>query len=111
MRATIEVLETRRLDGSGTVKAFVDLRIGAIALKGCKVVQEEGQRAWLAMPSIKTDHGWQNVIEITSKDLLQQITDVVLEAWRRAPERPPRREQPTRGQASWDRSRDHGDEP
>ena len=81
MTAAIEVLALRRLDGSSSVKAFVDVRVGAIAIKGGKIVQQDGQRAWFATPSIKTNHGWQNVVEITSRDLRDRITAVVLEAW------------------------------
>jgi DNA-binding cell septation regulator SpoVG len=79
--SAIEVLAIRALDGKTTVKAFVDLRVGAIALKGYKIVQQDGQKAWLAMPSVKTERAWNNVVEITSQDLRQRMTDVVLEAW------------------------------
>jgi DNA-binding cell septation regulator SpoVG len=81
MSAEIEVLAIRKLDGRCNVKAFVDVQVGGLAIKGGKVVQQPDQRPWYATPSVKTDHGWQNVVEITSKDLRQRITDVVLEAW------------------------------
>jgi DNA-binding cell septation regulator SpoVG len=80
MSAPIEVLAIRPYTGSGSVKAFVDLQIGGITLKGCKVVQQDGQKAWIAMPSSKTNHGWQNTVEV-SKALRERITEVVLEAW------------------------------
>jgi len=80
MPAAIEVLAIRKLDAKSAVKAFCDLQIGGITLKGCKIVQQDGQKAWVAMPSIKTDHGWQNLVELT-KELRAKVTDVVLEAW------------------------------
>jgi DNA-binding cell septation regulator SpoVG len=80
MTAPIEVLAIRKLDGSTTVKAFVDLRLGGVTLKGCKIVQQEGQKAWLAMPSIKTERAWQNVVEL-SKELRERATEVALAAW------------------------------
>jgi DNA-binding cell septation regulator SpoVG len=80
MSAPIEVLAIRRLDGKSNVKAFVDLRLGGITLKGCKIVQQDGQKAWLAMPAVKSDHGWNNVIEL-SKPLRERVTEVVLAAW------------------------------
>jgi DNA-binding cell septation regulator SpoVG len=83
MTAAIEVLAIRKLDGKSAVKAFVDVRVGALVSKGGKIVGQEGQRAWYATPSIKTDHGWLQVVEIASKDLRQRITDAVLEAWGR----------------------------
>jgi DNA-binding cell septation regulator SpoVG len=78
--SAIEVLAIRRLDGTTTVKAFVDLRLGGVTLKGCKIVQQDGQKAWLAMPSVKTERAWQNVVEL-SKELRQRATDAVLAAW------------------------------
>jgi DNA-binding cell septation regulator SpoVG len=83
MAAPIEVLAIRALDGKSTVKAFCDLRVGGITLKGCKL-QQDGQKAWVAMPSVKTDHGWQNIVELT-KELRAKVTDVVIEAWEPAP--------------------------
>jgi DNA-binding cell septation regulator SpoVG len=79
-RPLIEVLAIRRLDGRSTVKAFVDVRIGGIILKGCKIVEQNGQKPWLATPSVKTGHGWQNVVEL-SKPLRDAATAVVLERW------------------------------
>jgi DNA-binding cell septation regulator SpoVG len=78
--APIEVLAIRRLDGKSTVKAFCDIRCGGVTLKGCKIVQQSGQAAWLAVPSTKTTHGWQNVVEV-SKELRERLTAVALEAW------------------------------
>jgi DNA-binding cell septation regulator SpoVG len=81
MSAAIEVLAIRALDGKSNVKAFVDIKLGAITNRGCKIVQQPDRKAWLAMPSIKTDRAWNNVVEIVSKDLKARITEVVLQAW------------------------------
>jgi DNA-binding cell septation regulator SpoVG len=91
MTAPIEVLAIRPLDGKSTVKAFVDLQLGGIKIMGAKIVQQNGQRAWVAMPSVKTERAW-NVVEITSKDLRQRVTDVVLRAWAMRQDEPPARE-------------------
>jgi DNA-binding cell septation regulator SpoVG len=80
MTAAIQVLAIRKLDGKSTVKAFVDVQIGGVTLKGCKIVQQPDQRAWLAMPSTKSDRGWNNVVEL-SKPLRERATAVVLAAW------------------------------
>ena len=97
MTAPIEVLAIRKLDGASSVKAFVDIRLGGVTLKGCKVVQQEGQKAWLATPSVKTNHGWQNVVEL-SRDLRERCTEIVLEAWESHDERVPL---PERGRRAW----------
>jgi DNA-binding cell septation regulator SpoVG len=60
----LEVLAIRRLDKPGRVPAFVDVRLGGVTIKGCKVVQQPGQGAWLGMPSVRTDRAWQNVVEL-----------------------------------------------
>jgi hypothetical protein len=78
--SAIEVIAIRRLDGTSSVKAFVDLRCGGVTIKGGKIVKQDGQKAWYATPSIKTDHGWQNVVEL-SPELRTRVTEVVLEAW------------------------------
>jgi DNA-binding cell septation regulator SpoVG len=90
--APITILAIRKLGGNSTVKAFVDLQIGGVTIKGAKIVQQDGQKAWLAMPSIKTERAWQNVVELT-KPLRERATEVVLAAW--ATQQP--RDLPTRG--------------
>jgi DNA-binding cell septation regulator SpoVG len=62
------------------------LRLGGVTIKGAKVIQQAGQKAWVAMPSVKTDGAWQNVVEL-SKDLRDRVTDVVLAAWQDRPSR------------------------
>jgi hypothetical protein len=81
-QAPIGVLAIRSLKGSGTVEAFVDLLLGGVSLKGCKTVQQDGPRAWLAIPSVKLERGWQNVVEIT-KYVRQSATDALFAAWER----------------------------
>ena len=117
MTAPIEILAIRRLDGPG-VKPFAEVRFGCIVIHDRRVIQQPGQKAWVALreqPECQkadgSNSGWVPVVEITSRSVLDQLRDAVLEAWERGPDRSPYREQPTRGQATWDRSRDHGDEP
>lgn len=78
--SAIQVLAIRKLDGKSTVKAFVDIQIGGVTLKGCKIVQQDGQSAWLAMPSVKGNHGWTNTVEL-SKPLRDRVNEAVLAAW------------------------------
>jgi DNA-binding cell septation regulator SpoVG len=101
MTVPIEVVAIRPLDGTGTIKGYVDLKIGSITIRGAKIIQQENQKAWLGMPGIKTNHGWQNVIEIHSKELRQRINDFVIAHWdnQGIPV-------PTRGQGTWDTVRD-----
>jgi DNA-binding cell septation regulator SpoVG len=84
----IEVLELRRLAGDRNLKAFAKVRLGAVVIHGIKVVQQPGQKAWIALPQTPgrqkadgTGAGWFPVVEITSKDLMARVRDAVLEAW------------------------------
>lgn len=88
MTAPIEVLELRRLTGDGSLRAFVKIQIGALVVHGVRVVQQPGQRPWVALPQVpgraKADGsgaGWYPVVEIVSKTLMARVRDAVIEAW------------------------------
>jgi DNA-binding cell septation regulator SpoVG len=88
MSAAIEVLEVRPVRGEGNLRAFVSIRLGAVVIHGCRVVQQPGQRAWVALPQTparkKADGsgaGWFPVIEIRRRELLDQVRDAILAAW------------------------------
>jgi DNA-binding cell septation regulator SpoVG len=78
--AQIEILAIRRLDGESTVKAFIDIRLGGVVIKGAKVVKQDDRAAWLAMPAVKLTHGWANTVEL-SKPLREKATEIALAAW------------------------------
>ena len=91
MSAGIEVLEVRRMDGSGNLKAFAKVKLGCIVIHSCRIVQQPGQKAWVALPQVparpKSDGsggGWFPVVEITNRTVMDQLRDAVLEAWERA---------------------------
>jgi hypothetical protein len=85
MSAPIEILDLRRVENAGNVRTFVSLRIGGVTLRGCKIVQQPGQRPWLAMP----DRQWtaadgkvkySAIVELTAT-LKQRVGEVALAAW------------------------------
>jgi DNA-binding cell septation regulator SpoVG len=79
--APIEVLEVRPVT-AGNVRAFCKVRLGAVVIHGCKVVQQPNQRAWVALPQQQSKDGkWFPVVEITSESLLERVRAAVLEAW------------------------------
>jgi DNA-binding cell septation regulator SpoVG len=101
MTAPIEVLRIHPLTGGGNVKAFIDLRLGGLTILGAKIVQQEGQRAWVGMPSQKSPDGkWRPIIVVDSKPLRERISETVLAAWQ-APDGRPK----PRGQQAWDSAR------
>jgi DNA-binding cell septation regulator SpoVG len=87
MSAPIQVIEVRRIEGHGNLRAFAKVRLGPVVIHGCRVIQQPGQRPWVALPQVParkkadgTGSGWFPVIEITRRVLLDQVRDAVLEA-------------------------------
>lgn len=85
MSAPIAVLDIRPMQGAGNIRACLSIRIGAVTIHGCKIVQQPGQRAWLAMP----ERQWQDAggkkhysptVELSS-DLKKRVNEIVLAAW------------------------------
>jgi hypothetical protein len=88
MSAAIEVLEVWRTQNAGNVRVFVSLRLGGITIHGAKIVQQNGQRPWLAMPDRQwtADDGearYTAIVEL-APSLKRRVSDAVLEAWARA---------------------------
>jgi DNA-binding cell septation regulator SpoVG len=108
MRPTaLEVLEVKPVTGRGNLKAFARVRLGAVVIHGCRVIQQPGQKAWVALPQVparaKADGsgaGWYPVIEITNPELLARVRAAVLEAWGNQSIKAP-----TRGLSTWDAPR------
>lgn len=48
--ARIEVENIRELDGRGSLKAFVDIRIGGTLFRSWRIVQQTGQKPWVSPP-------------------------------------------------------------
>jgi hypothetical protein len=47
----VKILKVARRE-IGTIRATVDVQVGAsLKILGCKVIQQQGQKAWVAMPA------------------------------------------------------------
>ena len=86
--ATVEVLELRRVNGAGSLKAFVKVRLGCIVIHGCKIIQQDGQQPWVALPQTparaKSDGSgacWFPVVEITNREVLDHLREEMLGVW------------------------------
>jgi DNA-binding cell septation regulator SpoVG len=85
LAASIEVQSIRALDGSSTVKAFIDIRVGGVLIRGAKIIQQPGQAAWCGMPGVKTEHGgWVDVVAL-SPSLRERVNEVAVAAWQAMP--------------------------
>ena len=71
---------------AGTIRAKVDVQLGtSLRLLGCKVIQQQGQKAWVAMPSREwvDDHGQKKyaaTVELLG-NLKAAIEKSILAAW------------------------------
>ena len=69
-----------------SIKAFVDISIGAISIKGVRVLASKKAEGtfFVALPKEKKGETYVPVVDITSKKLMNTVTAVVLEAYKKA---------------------------
>jgi DNA-binding cell septation regulator SpoVG len=80
----VTVSAIHRLALTGTIKAFATVLIGdALEINSFKIVQQPGQRAWVAMPDRKREDtgGYSPIIKCLDDQLKAAITEAVLVAW------------------------------
>jgi hypothetical protein len=90
MSAPIEVLEVQRVS-IGSLKAFARVKLGCIIVHGVRVIEQEGQKAWVALPQVPArkkagdggGSGWFPVVEIDNPEVLKRMNAAVLAEWRR----------------------------
>lgn len=81
----IEVIDIRPAKyGYGSVKALARIRVGALVIGGVKVIQQDGQRAWVRLPDAQNEstQKWYPIVSCLSPTLEAAISNAVLEAWR-----------------------------
>ena len=78
----------RRVNGSGSLKAFAKVRLGCITIHSCRIIQQADGDPWVALPQLparrKVDGagaGWAPVVEITNRAVLAALREAVLAAW------------------------------
>ena len=97
MAAAISVVAIRHVRGNGTLKALVDVQIGCLLIRGCRILQQPDREPWLALPQVPLrvkasgeGAGWQTVVEITNPDVRDQLASVAIRAWQAAAQEPAR---------------------
>jgi DNA-binding cell septation regulator SpoVG len=81
----IKVVSVHPTAQTGPIRAFVTITIGeALEIRGCKVIQQVGQRAWVSLPDRKNEEGtgYFPIVKALDDRLKTAITAAVLEAWR-----------------------------
>ena len=81
MEADIKVVRLHRFDGDSKLKAFVDIAIGDIIVKGFRVVQGE-KGLFLSMPQEKAKDGkWYSSVFPVTKEAKDSLSETVLAAY------------------------------
>ena len=80
----IEVVAVRPID-KGNLRAFVSVRLGGVTIHDCRVIQQQGQAAWVSMPQREyTDKQGQKkysaIVEL-SEALKKSVSALVLQSW------------------------------
>lgn len=77
----IEVARLYRVDNISSIKAFADVVIGQVLVKGVRVVQ--GKNGLFAgMPKSQGKDGkWYDTVKILDDELKQELQDTLLEAY------------------------------
>jgi DNA-binding cell septation regulator SpoVG len=79
---SVEVIDLR-LASAGSVRAYARIRVGPLAISGVKVIQQQGQRAWVKLPDQQSKDGkWFPVVTCSSPTLEEAISSAVLQAYR-----------------------------
>jgi DNA-binding cell septation regulator SpoVG len=74
------------MEGKGNLKAFADITIGgSLAIHGCRIVQQQGQQAWVSMPQSEyMKNGKKNyypIVKVLDKQLQADIERAILAAY------------------------------
>ena len=78
---TIQVSRIYKLDGDSKTKAFVDVSLGGVIVKGLKVVSGS-KGLFVSMPRHQGKDGrWYNTVYPTTKEIQSQLSDLVLAAY------------------------------
>lgn len=79
---TITVRELHALAGAGNLKGFAVVEVGPFTIHGCRIIQQPGQRPYVALPQEKTSDGrYFPVVQTQDRSLKDALQTAVLSAW------------------------------
>ncbi len=77
----VEVSRIYRVDGDSNLKAFVDISLAGIVIKGLRIVSGKNG-LFLSMPRhLGKDGKWYSTVYPTNKEIYQELTDLVIQAY------------------------------
>ena len=76
-----EVAQVRRLDGEGKTKAFCDISVSGLLIRGLRVV--DGKRGlFVGMPGQQGKDGkWYNTVQPLDEETRSRLNELILEAY------------------------------
>lgn len=77
----IQVSRIYKLNGDSKLKAFVDISLAGIIVKGLRIVEGDNG-LFVSMPRHQGKDGkWYSTVYPTSKEIHQQLSDLILAAY------------------------------
>ncbi len=77
----IQVSRSYKIDGDSKLKAFVDIYLAGLVIKGLRIVKGS-KGLFLGMPRQKAKDGkWYNTVYPANKEILQELNDIVMQAY------------------------------
>jgi len=77
----IQVSRIYKVDGDSKLKAFVDVSLDGVVIKGLRIV-EGSNGLFVSMPRHQGKDGkWYNTVYPTTKEIQQKLSDLVLAAY------------------------------
>lgn len=78
----IQVSRIYRVDGDSKLKAFVDVSLGGIVVKGLRIV-DGSNGLFVSMPRHQGKDGrWYSTVYPTTKEIQKELSDLVLAAYK-----------------------------
>jgi DNA-binding cell septation regulator SpoVG len=78
-KAPIIVRELRRLPDAGSLRAVATVDVGPWSIRGCRVIEQAGQAAYVVLPQERTNRGrFFPVVQITNQRLQARLEAAVL---------------------------------
>ncbi len=79
--SAIQVSRIHKVDGDSKLKAFVDVSLGGVIVKGLRVVNGSNG-LFVGMPRHQGKDGkWYDTVSLASKETQKQLSDLVLTAY------------------------------
>lgn len=82
MNEPIELLRVTRVGGEGNLRGYVDVRVGAVTICDCRIIQQPGQAAYVCGPQKYDGARWWPLVKLTP-ELRQRVQAVVLDVWQK----------------------------